>query len=907
MKKTIQTTLGVLALLFGLSGKAQINVEVNAHTKHQVGGKSTFDRKKYITVHSANFEADWNGQNGGGSAPGRLHEITRTYDAWLSRETGAFTRAITGFSAVQINNQNLAVSEGFSYPALADRFTYEQDQDLVVAAQEKAYVTFNADGFAWGRRAAAWVKKHGNGGTSGRPRPSFIEILNEPVFPLVDFIPAGKSPEPLDRIFNFHKNAANTYKNNVPASGRPKVGGWTTAFPLLDKRNFGQWNDRWKRFIDIAGASMDFYSLHIYDQPIYGAGNRDWAYRKGGNIEATLDQLENYGFITGKKRPFLISEYGSQLNNNYRERYTASRDWLSLRSMSSMMMQFMERPDQIVKAIPFVPIKAEWAYGLAENSPVTPGVGFPYSWRLMKNNNEPNGTYWVNRNNPFGADRNVPNQNYSYTELVRFYQLWSDVRGTRVDSKPADVNLQVDSYVQGKDLYVIVNNLYRSSKSFNLNIRGTGNNAVEYVQEKHLFADANGNPFYSPRFVGTNKASTMTIGSEATMVLRYHFKNNINVNQTSNETKHYATRNAASYLEYIEANQNQNFNINIGNKPQFGEATLRIGVGRAHNLQKLPRVFVNGTEINSAKQWRGSGVGQGFRERFHSIVEVDVPLSVLKANGNNVSVRFPDAGGFITSMALQVFRMTANIRGNVGAAPSTPTTGNGSGIPIGQVISLQKSGGDLKYLSAVAELNNDIYANQSQALGNRQKFRVVNHPDGGIALYNLNAQRYLQVNGNNQNVIVGARGAQTKGWERFEWKSKGAGKVAFKSLHTGKWLQAPHNQNNTAVFPRGNADQGWETFNWKVVPASANKILATPTISTQAKILIYPNPVDAGQKITVANTIENTTINVLDVSGNLVNSIKATQGISFIETTGLTAGIYFINIEGEEPKRIVIR
>nr|WP_050858543.1 T9SS type A sorting domain-containing protein [Aquimarina agarilytica] len=421
------------------------------------------------------------------------------------------------------------------------------------------------------------------------------------------------------------------------------------------------------------------------------------------------------------------------------------------------------------------------------------------------------------------------------------------------------------------------------------------------------FADANGNPFYSPRFVGTNKASTMTIGSEATMVLRYHFKNNINVNQTSNETKHYATRNAASYLEYIEANQNQNFNINIGNKPQFGEATLRIGVGRAHNLQKLPRVFVNGTEINSAKQWRGSGVGQGFRERFHSIVEVDVPLSVLKANGNNVSVRFPDAGGFITSMALQVFRMTANIRGNVGAAPSTPTTGNGSGIPIGQVISLQKSGGDLKYLSAVAELNNDIYANQSQALGNRQKFRVVNHPDGGIALYNLNAQRYLQVNGNNQNVIVGARGAQTKGWERFEWKSKGAGKVAFKSLHTGKWLQAPHNQNNTAVFPRGNADQGWETFNWKVVPASANKILATPTISTQAKILIYPNPVDAGQKITVANTIENTTINVLDVSGNLVNSIKATQGISFIETTGLTAGIYFINIEGEEPKRIVIR
>ncbi len=906
MKQTIKILLGLLPLFLSQNVLSQINIEVNAHTKHQVGGKSTFDRKKYITVHSANFEADWNDQNGGGTNPGRLYELTRTYDAWLSRETGAFTRAITGFNAAQISSQNLGVSEGFSYPALSDRFTYEQDQDLVVAAQEKAYVTFNADGYAWGRRAAAWVKKHGNGGTSGRPRPSYIEILNEPVFPLVDFIPAGQSPEPLDRIFNFHKNAANTYKNNVPANGRPKVGGWTTAFPLLDKRNFGQWNDRWKRFIDIAGGAMDFYSLHIYDQPIYGAGNRDWAYRKGGNIEATLDQLENYGFITGKKKPFLISEYGSQLNNNYRERYTASRDWLSLRSMSTMMMQFMERPDQIVKAIPFVPIKAEWAYGLAEGSPVSPGVGFPYSWRLLKNNNEPNGTYWVNRNNPFGPDRNAPNQKYSYTELIRFYQLWSDVRGTRVDSKPADVNLQVDSYVQGKDLYIIVNNLYRSSQRFNLNIRGTGNNPVEYVHEKHLFADANGNPFYSPRFVGTNKISTMTIGSEATMVLRYHFKNNINVNQTSNETKHYATRNAASYLEYIEANQNQNFNINIGNKPQFGEATLRIGVGRAHNLQKLPRVFVNGTEINSAKQWRGSGVGQGFRERFHSIIEVDVPLSILRASGNNIAVRFPDAGGFITSMALQVFRMTANIRGNVGAPSPTPIATN-TGIPLGQVITLQKSGGDAKYFSSVAEINNQIYANQSLALGNRQKFRVVNHPLGGIALFNLNAQRYIQVNGFNQNSPVRAAGLELKGWERFEWKSKGANKVALKSLHTGKWLQAPHNQNNTAILPKGTADQSWETFNWRIVSSnSSSRVLALSPEITNAELLLYPNPVSNEQKVTVANTTKGITIAIYDVSGTLVNSIITEEDISYIETSGLTSGIYFIEIEGQETKKLII-
>ncbi len=896
--------LVLLTAFLGLKGTAQINVEVNANTKHQVGGISTFDRKKFVTVHSTNYEPDWNGQNGEtANTPNRLAELTRTYDAWLSRETGAFTRAITGNSASKISSQTLGASEGFDYTFLADRFTYEQDQDLVVAAQEKAYEVFNHNGFTWGNRAAAWVKKHGNGGTTGRKRPTSIEILNEPVFPLVDFIPAGATPEPLGRIFRFHRDAANTFKQNVPASGRPLIGGWTTAFPQLDKGNFTQWNERWKQFIDIAGGAMDFYSLHLYDQPIFGSNNSQWAYRKGGNIEATLDQIENYGFITGKKKPFLISEYGSQLNNNYSERYTARRDWWSLRSMNAMMLQFMERPDQIVKAIPFVPIKAEWAYGLAEGSPVTPGVGYAYSWRLMKNNNEPNGTYWVNRNNPFGTDRNVPNGNYSWTELIRYYQLWSDVRGTRVDSKQADVNLQVDSYVNGKDLYIIVNNLYTEGKQFNLNIKGTASNPIEYVFEKHLFPDTNGNPNYNTRFVGTNKATTLSVGSEGTVVLRYHFKNNINVNQTSNETKHYANRNASSYLEYIEAGQNQAFNINIGNKPSFGEATLRIGVGRPNARVKLPRVWVNGTEINSAKQWRGSGVGQTHRGYFHSIIEVDVPLNVLKANANNVVVRYPDEGGFISSMAMQVFRMTAQISRGTGSATNTqaPVTPTTSGTPIGQVISLRKSGGDFKYLSAVAELNNDIYCNQSQVFGNRQKFRVVNHPNGGVALFNLNSQRYLQVVGNNQNAIVRATGADTKGWERFEWINVAAGQVALKSLHTGKYLQAAYNVNNTAVFPRGSERKGWETFTWKV-ESSAN----SNVVNRNTKTVIYPSFIHEGEVVTTENTEVNTTIRIYDITGKLVKNINANNGTTEFDTNGLTSGIYFVNVGDKQPTKLVI-
>ena len=100
-----------------------------------------------------------------------------------------------------------------------------------------------------------------------------------------------------------------------------------------------------------------------------------------------------------KVKPILISEFcGRDHLTEWRE-WTPERDWNIMKSMSPLMIEFMDRPDNILKAIPFIVPKALWA-----------DDGDKYAWRLMRQNES---GQWV------------------YTELVKFYQLWSNVKGTR--------------------------------------------------------------------------------------------------------------------------------------------------------------------------------------------------------------------------------------------------------------------------------------------------------------------------------------------------------------------------------------------------------------------------------------------------------------------------------------------
>ena len=101
-----------------------------------------------------------------------------------------------------------------------------------------------------------------------------------------------------------------------------------------------------------------------------------------------------------------------------------------------------------------------------------------------------------------------------------------------------------------------------------------------------------------------------------------------------------------------------NFNINNVsiNSNGFGEAVLRVGVGRDHGKSLKPtQVKNNNTTIEVPENWRGSD--RKGRDSFFGVLEIPVPYNLLVAN-NTVSVTFSDEGGTCKQSYLQVFNFS---------------------------------------------------------------------------------------------------------------------------------------------------------------------------------------------------------------------------------------------------------
>ncbi|GHB74978.1 agarase [Persicitalea jodogahamensis] len=630
-----------------------VQVEVNPDIKRSVGGIETFDRQKFITIHSDITDREWDGDN----EPGDLRKnFLEKYDVYLGRNTGGITYWLN--SEITEDPQR----PGYANPADITKFgsyvksqyaakpaylPYEKrNRDQVICAQlhpfwpdgqktkkgwafSQIITAPEPFGTATGTYMAEYIKQfYGNGGASGEHRPKYIEVINEPLWHLVDY---GKE-EPR-RIFEFHNSVTDAIRKQLPEI---PIGGYCAAFPDLDKNNFREWEERMKLFMDMSGEKMDFWSIHLYDFPAF---SKKQLYRKGSNMEATLDMMEQYSFMKfGKAKPFLVSEYGAQMHD-YSKQWSPYRDWLFLKSANSMLMQFMERPNLISKAIPFVIVKAEW--GRAAD-------GTPYNQRLMRQAKEVAGQ---------SGDQ------YVYTDYVKLYQLWSDVKGTRVDAKSNHLDILTDSYVDGNTLYVILNNLKFQAVKVDLKLPKLENNAIKDVETRHLYLKGQ-EPSLEIQKIGTPPA-TVELGAEATMILAYTLNTPQPTDHLSLETKYYAD----TYYQPINPSQKNTFNFNNVKVDPNHEAVLRVGVGRSHGLSLKPTVLFNGTPLQVPDDFRGDE--QKDRANFFGVLEIQVPAQLLRSGLNTVEVTFPDGGGRISSACMQVFNFTREVRRFAGTILST--------------------------------------------------------------------------------------------------------------------------------------------------------------------------------------------------------------------------------------------
>ena len=643
----------------------EVLVDINADTRHSVGGEDTFDRPKFITVHSSPSDHDWFGDNAQSlfepnALPDLMQDFLGGKDVYLGRDTGGITWNLgemaedgsrPGFvDEADATNRGDSARSNYSNNMdarwISTRLHDHRAVNMIIGAQQhpfwpngtptrQGWALSQTDtvaepfGTATGHYMGQYMSKFfrpAGSAQDGQDKPPLVEVMNEPVYDLVD---AAATPEPLDRIFEFHNAVAAEIR---ATNNDVMIGGYTAAFPNFEENNFDRWRDRHKRFLDLAGANMDFVSIHLYDFAAINDGSGIKSkYRKGSNLEATFDMLDHYSTLQfGAPKPIVISEYGGRAHTMENQPWSPERDGIMIRSANSMLMAFLERPNNILSTIPFIVLKAEWGR-----------TSVPYNWRLMRQRFEAageTGNEWV------------------YTELVRLYELWVDVAGTRVDSYATDQDILVDAYLDGADLYVIVNNLEFEETTFDLDLGGLGGANVLSVDIRHLHTDS-GDPVLDVSSVA-ELPEVITLGGEATMVIRVELDAVVTIGETSTETKHYAS----SMLQSIGANTTLSFDVDGLTPGANGEAILRLGVGRAHGLSLTPTVTVNGTAVTVPSDYRGYDQfhnGNG-RDEFFGVLEIPVPWAAIQAS-NQIDVTFPENGGHVSSIALQIFNQSSAI------------------------------------------------------------------------------------------------------------------------------------------------------------------------------------------------------------------------------------------------------
>nr|WP_010925629.1 Ig-like domain-containing protein [Microscilla sp. PRE1]AAK62837.1 MS115, putative beta-agarase precursor [Microscilla sp. PRE1] len=678
--KVVLFTVLFLGNIFCLYSQG-VQVDVNLNVKHSVGGVSDFGRDRHMTVHSSLTEPDWQGEEA------KMDYLLTDLDTYLGRDNGSATWKFASTPQDPNNPHHPSVDsmQAFGdwlkgeYESLTNRHQYESRASGMIMGTNAhpTYPTLSwyANGSTWTdpqwqpkdvQTSADWVTEYldkffaHSPSVDGEPLPKYWEVVNEPD---MEYMTGKFMVTSQEKIWEYHNLVAQGVKERL-GTDAPLIGGMTwglhdlfagdglsryqpdyldqyldaetaefyrnaaaTQWPGNQNQPWYQWDVQWKGFIDAAGANMDFYSVHFYDWPTYNASGG--AVRSGGHVEATLDMLEWYDvqkFGVSNRKPVVISEYGAVQGSWTYLPHDNRYDWECIKPFNSMLMQFLERPDYIIYTLPFTPIKAQWG-DVDQNGDGTPE--YVYQYKLMRDDDH--------------------DGNWEWSDYIKFYELWSEVKGTRIDTKSTDPDIQIDAYVDGKDVFLILNNLENQATTIHLNLYEDFGNNVQNVNIKHLHLTGTSTVTLDNNDHATAPESVQLAG-DGTMVIKYTYGSAVNINHNSIEKKFYGESLSGTVPNRVSIpNGEMTMQINGVDVPadaSKAEAMLRITCALYNDDDNqvghlsIDKLTVNGTEIETPLDWRGTNQ---VRNRYFSTLEIPVPVGLLQTN-NTFTVDFHHVG-----------------------------------------------------------------------------------------------------------------------------------------------------------------------------------------------------------------------------------------------------------------------
>ncbi len=589
-----------------------VQVTLAPQTVRSIDGFDAFDRTKYITLHGGNSEGDM--------SPEDHAFILEELDARYGRDGGIRTHTVFNTPAhpkragfPDVKSIRKAGREAQRERAARPGYLPEMTRQTVLCAHPEHLLGREGnEASAWGpttpEAAAEFEARFMKHFWTDEERPLYFEVFNEP------FVKAKKIGTTVEAFSEQHVAVARRMRKLAP---QVQVGGYSAAWIEVEAGNFRHWENNQKKFMDIAGAEMDFFSYHIYDGINVTGEARN---RTGSNSEAILDLIDQYSWLSfGRAKPQMITEYGLiPAGNMGNLDYSAERSAQMIRSTQAQMLTFMDHPDRLLKTVPFFLGKALWTYGL--KGPGEPGKA-----------------------NPFLLWRRLADGSFVKTDLVKFYRFWLGVDGQHRWAHSNDPDVRVHVWADQKRLNVVLMNIEDHPRTVGL--EGLQDLDAAGVHTRRLTTHGSAPELSETPLDGV--PATLTLAPGESVLLMIDSRGPLKPQQTVLEERVYAD----SYMKPIEAGTPLRF---VFDQVPAGEgrATLRVSAGRANDRTKIPTsVTVNGEAVPVPTDWAGDE--QAGRSMFFGALEVDVPRSLLQAR-NTVEVTYADAGGKLACVVLRL-------------------------------------------------------------------------------------------------------------------------------------------------------------------------------------------------------------------------------------------------------------
>ena len=374
----------------------------------------------------------------------------------------------------------------------------------------------------------------------------------------------------------------------------------------IDEDNFDLFKNTLKTFIEISGKEIDQYTTDITDG--VDIKTQSIAYRSGANVEATFDLINTLNFSKHNKvKPFLINHYGLKFDNWLNQAHSNYNDALIIESLNNQVMSLLDKPDNIVKAIP----------NIYANAKATP--------------------------NPYTLVTKQDDGSFGKTDLIKFYDFWKDIAGDRTYITSDNPDVQVNAFKNKGKWINVFNNLSDKTQTLHLKFSHYDTDRISKYTLRRIYTNAEGVTEITEAHTDIH-IDQLDIEPFETFMLILDVPADTEFATSIVEYNNYSK----SYLKPITANEIISFNIEntvIGK----GRANIRLSFGRNKKLSRYPIVKLNDNVVLTPTNW--PGYDQENKENFFGTLIIPVPLSYVKAS-NKIDISFPDTGGHVSSVVI---------------------------------------------------------------------------------------------------------------------------------------------------------------------------------------------------------------------------------------------------------------